>query len=215
MMLIIVITCIGAVSLCGAALVHMHVYRNFPTSIHPSIPPLSSPSFHSICWINILLDRGLFWIDSLSELHRKASFFRTLDLYWLSYLSISGPAEPLHFLARSLSLHLRLFASISPPVCMCLSSSIPSCFFFLFFFFFFSRNASFYHLFPAFLNRPKHIFVQNDLVVELWSAAGPVGMTYFLRLISLSECCPAFVSFFFFFFFGFFFFFFFFCGVPL
>ena len=104
--------------------------------IHPSIPPLSSPSFHSICWINILLDRGLFWIDSLSELHRKASFFRTLDLYWLSYLSISGPAEPLHFLARSLSLHLRLFASISPPVCMCLSSSIPSCFFFLFFVFF-------------------------------------------------------------------------------
>lgn len=161
--------------------------------IETSLPPLSSlssPSFHSICWINILLDRGLFWIDSLSELHRKASFFRTLDLYWLSYLSISGPAEPLHFLARSLSLHLRLFASLSPPsACVCprLSPRV-------FLLFFSPRNASFYHLFPALLPRPKHIFVQNDLVVELQSAAGPAGMTYFLRLISLSVCWPAFVS---------------------
>lgn len=43
MMQITAITCIGAGSLRCAALVHMHVYRNFPLS------SLSSPSFHSIC----------------------------------------------------------------------------------------------------------------------------------------------------------------------
>ena len=201
MMLIIVITCIGAVSLCGAALVHMHVYRNFPTSIHPSIHPSSLLSLLSF----YLLNKYSVGSRSLLDWQPLRTPQKSL------FLSHSGP------LLAELSLHLwpswtspffgpfSIFTS--PSLCLYFSPRLhvsvlvyPLVFFFFVFFFSFSRNASFYHLFPAFLNRPKHIFVQNDLVVELWSAAGPVGMTYFLRLISLSESCPAFVSFFFFFF---------------
>lgn len=81
--------------------------------------------------------------------------------YWLSYLSIFGPAEPLHFLACAL-----IFTSPSrcpPPHISPLHVSVliyPP----------FPSNASFYHLLLHFLSRPKHIFLQDGLAVALWRA---------------------------------------------
>lgn len=102
------------------------------------------------------MDRGLLRIDSLSEPRRKLSFFLSHSgPYWLSYLSISGLGEPLHFLARALSLHLRLFASLSPPVCLRLSSSILLAFFF--FVVFFQETPCFITLSCIFLSAKTHI----------------------------------------------------------
>lgn len=174
-------------SYCLKTLIFLYFYCNcnffiLCSPIHPPLPPLP---LYSISWINILLDRGLCWIDSPSELHRKASFFLSHSgPYWRSYLFIFGLAELLHFLARSLSLHLRLFASLSPPsACFCPHLS-PQIFFFSY--------TSFYHLFLHFSLGQNTYFYSMIL-----SAAGPwewhIFSSWSLYQLVILSCFPVFV----------------------
>lgn len=104
---------------------------------------------------------------------KKSVFLLHSGPYWLRYLSISGPTQPLHFSACSLSSHL--FASFSP----CLHVSVPHLPPQI------SSTASFYHLFLHFSLGKTHIFTER-LGLGLMKCSRLLGMTYFHQLISLS-----------------------------
>lgn len=172
-------------SLYCAALTYIYIWK-FPSirAVHPSSLP-SLVLFYLLNKYSVGSRSPLDWQPLWTP--QKSLFLSHSGPYWLSYLSISGPAEPLHFLACSLSLHLRLFASLSPlSACVCPHLSPPL--------FFLYKKRLVLLPFPTFLSRPKHIFAQNYLAAELW---GLMGKTYFPQLISLLLCWPAFASFFF------------------
>lgn len=129
MMQITAITCIGAGSLRCAALVHMHVYRNFPPSSLLSL--LSLFSFYLLNKYSVgsrsLLDWQPLWTPQKSLfLSHSGPLLAELSLHlWPGWASpFFGPLSI--FTSPSLCLSFS-------PVCVCLSSSIPSCFFVVFF----------------------------------------------------------------------------------
>ena len=209
MMLIIVITCIGAVSLCGAALVHMHVYRNFPTSIHPSIHPSSLLSLLSF----YLLNKYSVGSRSLLDWQPLRTPQKSL------FLSHSGP------LLAELSLHLwpswtspffgpfSIFTS--PSLCLYFSPRLhvsvlvyPLVFFFCFLFFFLKERlilspfscipqSAKTHICTEWFGRGvmkccrargNDIFSSADLFIGVLSCLCVIFFFFFLVFVSLCVC---------------------------